>query len=81
MAFEIPPEAEGKERIPLTAIDKWHFPAILACVEKWDIKGLPDPVSFETIPLSPRAESHKFIDWLWLEIRKVYLGEVEVPNE
>jgi hypothetical protein len=42
---------------------------------------LPDPVTFEAIPLTPRPESHAFIDWIFSEIKKIYLGELQIPNE
>jgi hypothetical protein len=81
LALRTPEGYEGKDSVPFTALDKWHFPAILACVEKWDIAGLPDPVTFESIPLNPRPESHAFIDWIFSEIKKIYLGELQIPNE
>ena len=80
-ALRVPEGYEGKESIPYTVLDKWHFPAILACVEKWNIDGFPDPVTFDTIPLNPRPESHALIDYIWNEIKKIYLGELQVPNE
>jgi hypothetical protein len=81
MALQAPPGYEEKATIPYTALDKWHFPAILACVEKWNLAGFPDPVTIETIPMTPRPESHALIEWIFLEIKKIYIGEQEIPNE
>ena len=74
-------EADNDSRIIfLTAYDKPRIPAILACVEKWELENfalMPDG----GIPMSPRRESYKLIEWLFGEIRAVYLGELEIPNE
>jgi hypothetical protein len=74
------PEAGDDGRLWLTVIDKMQLPAILACVEKWDLANMPETVTIDTFPASPRADSHKLIDWLFSEIRGVYFGEASVPN-
>ncbi len=73
------PEGEGG-RIWFTVIDEKQMPAILACVESWNLTNFPEKVTAENFPASPRGDSHKLIDWLFSEIRKVYFGEAEVPN-
>lgn len=72
---------DGKGKIKKTILDEIRLPAIIACVEKWDIAGFPETVTVETFPLSPRNASHDFILWLFREINKVYSGEIEIPNE
>src|SRR3990172_1886415 len=72
---------EEGERIWLTVLDKSKMPAILACAEKWELENFPSEPTLENWPLPPRPASHKLIDWLWNEVRAVYLGELEVPNE
>jgi hypothetical protein len=58
-------------------LDKPRIPAILACVEKWELENfIPDP-----FPMSPQAARHKLINWLWDEIVKIYDEEEEIPNE
>ena len=43
------------------------LPGILACVEKWELKGFtPDP-----FPATPRDSSDKLLAWLLREIGKV----------
>ena len=65
-----------KKRVWLTVNDKKKLPAVLACVEKWDLENFnPDP-----FPASPRHDSHKLVDWIWSEIYKVYIGEFDDPN-
>lgn len=70
-----------KNRQYHTVADKRQFPAIFACVEKWNLSNFPANPSPENFPMSPRGDSHKLIAWLFSEIRKVYFGEAEVPNE
>ena len=69
------------EKIWYTVLDKKKLPAIFACVEKWELSNLPENITSETFPFSPRKDTHQLIDWLYDEIRKVYLGELEIPNE
>lgn len=61
--------------------DKGQIPAVLACVEKWELKDYPVPTSPDTVLLSPRKATHELILWIFNEIVAVYLGEKEVPNE
>lgn len=61
--------------------DKLRLDAIMKCVTEWHIDNLPDNVTAETFPFSPRIESSQFIGWLWNELYKVYQGEVDIPNE
>ena len=76
---DMPPITEGK--VALTALDKPRLPALLACVEKWDLKGFPDNVTVENFPLTPRRQAHDLIMQIFVEIAKVYNGELDVPNE
>ena len=67
---------DKKKRVWLSVSDTARLPAVLACVEKWELEGFtPDP-----FPASPRAASHQLIEWIFLEIYKVYIGELEDPN-
>lgn len=71
------PEAGEDGRVWLSVIDGMQLPAVLACVEKWELENFtPDP-----FPFSPRVDSHKLIEWLFTEIRTVYFGEAFVPKE
>jgi len=75
----LPPSKDGQ--VTLTAIDKLHLPAIFACVEQWNLEGLPDPLTMDNLPMSPLRARHSLIDRLWQEITGIYLEDSEVPNE
>ena len=76
-------EAETGEdgRVYFTITDKPCLPAVIACVEKWELEGFPDVVEVTSFPFSPRNAAHELIKWLFEEIIKIYSGESEVPNE
>lgn len=76
-----PPESDNDGRIWLTVFDIGKLPAIFGCVEKWELENIPENVTAETFPASPRGDTHKLIDWIFREVLAVYLGEAEVPNE
>lgn len=61
-------------------LDKLKAVAINLCLEKWSLDNFT-PLADNTVPFSPRKESHQLIDWLFDEILKVYTGDLEVPNE
>lgn len=78
--FDMPKVQDGKVR--LTDIDRPRIPAILACVDAWEIVGVgfPENVTIETFPLSPRRETHNLIEKIFAQIEKVYNGELDIPN-
>lgn len=67
-------------RVWLSVVDEKRIPAICVCVEKWELENFPASVTPETFPASPRLDTTKLIEWLFLEIRKVYFGDLSVPN-
>jgi hypothetical protein len=79
--LELPKDTDGDGRVFFTVLDKNQLPAVLACVEKWELQNFPDPLTADNFPFSPRKDSHDLIVWLFGEIRKVYLGELDIPNE
>lgn len=80
-------EVDGKHEYRLKDGSFWsnantvEVGAIVECVDEWDLKNFPDAVTPDTFPGSPRAASVQLINWLVIEVLKVYRGEVEVPNE
>lgn len=66
---------------PLRSYDREQLPALIACVEEWNIENFPVKPTLETWPLSPRRASREFVMWLLVEILAVYNGELAVPNE
>ena len=75
------PQEGADGRVWLSVIDGNQLPAIFACVEKWELTNIHPEVTIETFPASPRVASHKLVEWIFSELRKVYLGEAEIPNE
>ena len=71
------PEVGADGKVFLTVIDGFQLPAIIACVEKWELANF----THDPFPASPRSDSHKLIDWLYNELLTVYFGEAVVPNE
>lgn len=69
------------EKVYLSVIDKSRIPALLACVEKWELGNFPESVTLENFPMSPRKASHDLVQWIWGEVLAVYMGEQEIPNE
>lgn len=55
------PKVNEDGKVALTAIDRPRIPALLACVEKWDLKGFPETLTTENYPMTPRRESHDLI--------------------
>lgn len=53
-------------------------PAVMACVEAWDISGLPPKP--QHMPASPRKSAHAFFDWIFREILALYQEAEEIPN-
>ncbi len=77
--YDAPEVVDGK--VKLTSLDKPRLPALLACVEKWELSNFPEDLSVENFPLSPRRETHNLIDSIFSEIAKIYNGELDIPNE
>lgn len=71
--------ADG-ERYKTSQVDHLFLPVICELAQEWHIEGVPDKPTPETFPMTPRRAAHEFIVWLGTEIRKVYTGEIEVPN-
>jgi hypothetical protein len=61
--------------------DHLFLPAILLCVKEWHLEGIPEDVTIDTFPMSPRSRASALVDWLWTQITMIYQGEIEVPNE
>lgn len=66
-----------KESGYLSDLNAAYLPALLSCIDKWNIKGVPDKPTVETFPFSPRLPSAELISWLIGEISAVYVGETE----
>ena len=54
---------------------------VLACVERFDLTGLPEQIGVENFPGSPRVESARLINWLVSEVSHLYLEGNADPLE
>lgn len=57
------------------ARDKIILGALLVCVKKWSVAGVPDKPTSATFPGAPRKDSAELISAIWNEVWGVYLGE------
>jgi hypothetical protein len=60
--------------------DNVLLPAVLACVQEWNIAGVDNPTP-ETFPATPRTASAELIAWLIGEVMALYKDAEELPNE
>ena len=51
----------------------------LACVDDWQIEGLPRPTA-ETWPMKPRAACIELANWLFGEVARAMDDEETIPN-
>ena len=57
------------------------LPAILDCVEEWDLEGLERPKGPETFPGNPLGDASRLASWLFNEVFDLVLYGDAVPNE
>lgn len=58
-----------------------YLPAILLCVEEWNLEGFPDNLTRDTFPSIQSNDATILISALFTELMKIYKEENEVPNE
>ena len=57
-----------------------YLPAILLCVESWDLDNFPDKLTRDTFPSIQSNDASILISTLFMELMKVYKEEKTVPN-
>lgn len=57
-----------------------YLPGVLACVEKWELTGIPEKPTVDTFPASPAQSSVKLVFVLVNAIWEIVNAEDEVPN-
>lgn len=72
------PEGLG-EKVYFSVLDKMAMPAIIACVEKWNLENFPEAPTLDNWPMTPRKQSHEFVAFLWSEVVRIYNGEQDAP--
>ena len=81
-------DKKGNETFPFRddiLMEELHdalLPGVLACIDKWELDGLPEAVDISNFPASPAAASAILVSWLIGEVTSIYAGtaEVEDPN-
>ncbi len=58
-----------------------YLPAIILCVESWDLKNFPENVTRDTFPFIQSNDATILISNLFTELMKIYNEESTVPNE
>jgi len=66
-------EDPSQQRVNYTLL-----PAVLACVEKWELEGLGDPPN--PFPATPLVASALLLAWLVREVSRLFNEAEEVPN-
>jgi cephalosporin hydroxylase len=56
------------------------LPGIMACIEEWNIEGIPDDLHVDNFPATPTNAIDELVAWLLDEIVSVYRDD-EDPNE
>lgn len=72
---------EKQDQLSRDQLDGLWIPGILACVEKFELQGLPEQITPATFPASPRIASAKLISWLLREITAIYAEDETIPND
>ena len=57
------------------------MPGILACVESWEIDGVPEDPTPDNIPATPLVAAGELVNWLQDEITALLVETETVPNE
>jgi hypothetical protein len=76
-------DAEGNDiSEKLSLIEFYHalLPGILACVEKWDIPLLVQPVTVDNFPASPVKSACDLVSWLIKIINPLLEEADDIPN-
>jgi len=77
-------DKDGNEKKTANALSARYMmgilPGVCACVEKWELQGLPEKVTPDTFPGSPKIASAELLAWLIREITKLYEDAETVPN-
>lgn len=77
-------DKDGNEREAANVMSARYMlgilPGVCACVEKWDLQGLPENMTPDKFPGSPKIASAELLAWLIREITILYNDAETVPN-
>lgn len=79
--FGDPNLTQDGKRAYISPRDMDSLKAVLACSVEWHIDGQVEHPTLETFVATPRVATHKLIEWAFREVRQIYFGELQVPNE
>jgi len=74
-------ETKANGKVWMSVIAEKRLPVIFACVDEWHIEGVPENPELDTFPMTPIVPAGQLVDWLFSEINKVWIGEIESPKE
>ena len=57
------------------------LPGVFKCVEAWELDGIPEHPTPDTLPGTPALASAELLGWLIEEISNLFTEANEVPNE
>ena len=56
------------------------LPGLIACVEKWDIPALVQPVTADTFPVAPNVPAQALTAWLLTMVTGLMSEADDIPN-
>lgn len=71
----------GKKEPSAFILRQMLLPALIGCIDKWNLENFPKKVTPENFPASPTRASGEIVDWLQENILLLITEETEVPNE
>ena len=57
------------------------LPGILACVESWNIEGVPEEPNMDNFPATPIVSAGNLVNWLQESITALLVEAETIPNE
>lgn len=55
------------------------LPGVLACVERFQIQGIPENPTVENFPYKPRKAAEQLVGWLVREVEKFINEDDQIP--
>jgi len=69
-----------KEGAGMSAYNYAILAGICTCVEKWELKGLPERITPESFPAKPHKARAELVAWLVNCVIDLYKDADEIPN-
>lgn len=68
------------EKVWVSVAAEMRLPVILACIQEWNLQGVPEKPTIETFPMTPIADASALVRWLFGLLIELWTGEIAVPN-